>query len=203
MLTVLTLALAMTASHQTSPTVESPVHLRIDQDGGVAPGQLRAAIDEVRRIWSAAGLRVTFGQYEDPAPIGEAVISVRIVGEEWHLGETPILGRTLRVRNGQIPSMFISAPAIRRVLDRAQFRGKSLRELPSALVDKLEAQALGRVLAHELGHLLLRNTDHSERGLMRPSYAPDDLISPFVKPFSLGKDQRPALRAAVASLIGR
>ena len=37
--------------------------------------------------------------------------------------------------------------------------------------DTLFANALGRVLAHELGHLLLRLNGHRDRGLMRPAFS--------------------------------
>ena len=202
MLTTFTLALTVTLSHQPASLVRSSsVHLRLDQDGGVSVSQLRTAIDEVRRIWSAAGLRITFARYADPVPVGEGVISVRIVREEWQRGETPILGRTFHDRHKQSTSIFISASGLQKFLGQAQFRGRSLRQLPSALVGELEARALGRVLAHELGHCLLRDGDHSQRGLMRPSYTPDDLVSAHVQPFSLGLDERLALQRAVARLV--
>jgi hypothetical protein len=36
-------------------------------------------------------------------------------------------------------------------------------------------QALGRVMAHEIGHLLLGTPEHSSAGLMRRLLTPDDL----------------------------
>lgn len=36
-------------------------------------------------------------------------------------------------------------------------------------------QALGRVIAHEIGHLLLGTPEHSSSGLMRRLMSPDDL----------------------------
>jgi len=44
---------------------------------------------------------------------------------------------------------------------------------------------LGRALAHELGHFLLRSRTHSPKGLMRPSQALPDLVSPDRRPFTL------------------
>jgi hypothetical protein len=38
-------------------------------------------------------------------------------------------------------------------------------------------RALGRVLAHEIGHVLLAFNGHGTHGLMRRSYTPGDLIS--------------------------
>ena len=37
------------------------------------------------------------------------------------------------------------------------------------------AVLLGRVAAHELGHLLMRSSAHGRRGLMRPNWTPDEV----------------------------
>ena len=37
------------------------------------------------------------------------------------------------------------------------------------------AVLLGRVAAHELGHLLMRTSAHGRRGLMRPNWTPDEV----------------------------
>ena len=37
------------------------------------------------------------------------------------------------------------------------------------------AVLLGRVAAHELGHLMMRTSSHARRGLMRPNWTPDEI----------------------------
>jgi hypothetical protein len=37
------------------------------------------------------------------------------------------------------------------------------------------AVLLGRVAAHELGHLMMRTPAHARRGLMRPHWTPDEV----------------------------
>jgi hypothetical protein len=37
------------------------------------------------------------------------------------------------------------------------------------------AVLLGRVIAHELGHLLRRTSAHARHGLMRPNWTPDEV----------------------------
>jgi hypothetical protein len=37
------------------------------------------------------------------------------------------------------------------------------------------AVLLGRVAAHELGHLMMRSSAHAHRGLMRPNWTPDEV----------------------------
>jgi hypothetical protein len=62
---------------------------------------------------------------------------------------------------------------LRRLFDEARPVG-SIRAQSAAM---LLARALGRTLAHELGHLLLRSRSHERTGLMRRSFTPDDLAT--------------------------
>jgi hypothetical protein len=55
------------------------------------------------------------------------------------------------------------------------------------------ADILGLVIAHEMGHLLLPYGSHSENGLMRPSWRPEDL--------TLGSQPQPAFTQAQADGI--
>jgi hypothetical protein len=54
--------------------------------------------------------------------------------------------------------------------------GHPFDTLPTTLADTLVARALGRALAHEIGHYLLGTGQHSAHGLMRASFAPQDLL---------------------------
>jgi hypothetical protein len=66
--------------------------------------------------------------------------------------------------------------------------------LPTALADTLLARALGRALAHEIGHYLLGTAEHSSHGLMRASFAPQDLLEDAIGPlYGLSSHERAAL----------
>jgi hypothetical protein len=77
-------------------------------------------------------------------------------------------------RSGPGPFIVLSIRHTRELLGRARMGDRALFELP-ALRERLLPQALGRALAHELGHFLLARRAHSARGLMRPSLRPEDL----------------------------
>jgi hypothetical protein len=47
------------------------------------------------------------------------------------------------------------------------------------------SRALGRVLAHEIGHVLLGPPYHDDEGLMRPAFRPNELADPDRAPFRL------------------
>ena len=69
----------------------------------------------------------------------------------------------------------LAADAARRHLRRVvgDARPMGSRQARSGV---LLARALGRTLAHELGHFLLRARAHTRTGLMRHSFTPDDLV---------------------------
>lgn len=52
----------------------------------------------------------------------------------------------------------------------------------------LYARTVGRVVAHELGHLLLRSIAHRTTGLMRKSFVARDVVSDDSARFALGGD---------------
>jgi hypothetical protein len=55
-------------------------------------------------------------------------------------------------------------------------------------------RALGRVLAHEIGHVLLAAPNHQPHGLMRPHYVPADLVAMERFSFTLSPGEVSRLR---------
>ena len=55
-------------------------------------------------------------------------------------------------------------------------------------------RALGRVLAHELGHVLLAAQEHQRQGLMRPSFSLEDLVAGRRETFTLSPPEVDHLR---------
>jgi hypothetical protein len=63
-------------------------------------------------------------------------------------------------------------------------------------------RALGRVLAHEIGHVLLAVRHHDHAGLMRAVFAPSELGAPDRSPFRLTCDGVGRLRSRIQVLSG-
>ena len=55
-------------------------------------------------------------------------------------------------------------------------------------------RALGRILAHEIGHVLLAMPQHQRHGLMRESYQAMDLVYPLRAQYGLSSDEIARLR---------
>ena len=56
------------------------------------------------------------------------------------------------------------------------------------------AVLLGRAVAHELGHLLLKTNDHSESGLMRANWTPEDIRRNRAEDWLLTEEDAEAIR---------
>jgi hypothetical protein len=68
--------------------------------------------------------------------------------------------------------------------------------------DQAVARALGRVLAHEVGHVLLGLPSyHDHEGLMRASFRSNDLRAFDDKPFRLSDQSLARLRSRIAALL--
>jgi len=63
--------------------------------------------------------------------------------------------------------------------------------------------ALGRVLAHELGHLFLRLNGHRENGLMKPSFSHRALVGKSDRAFRFSEEDLERVRAAIRRLQAR
>ena len=68
--------------------------------------------------------------------------------------------------------------------------------------DRDVARALGRVLAHEIGHILLGASHHYRAGLMRASFRPEELGEPDRTPFRLTCSGVDRLRGRLRALRG-
>lgn len=173
------LALCVIGDLEPEARTPSALHLRIDQDGRLSGDQLRVVVEEIDRVWRAAGVRVSSGRSGDAVPEARTVVSMRILMTPPPIDRQVLGFVTTRVHDEVTPTIFISLTAVRDLIDG------SLRSQAIVVRDRLLAQAIGRVAAHELGHYLFRQRIHDEHGLMRPTYLARDLISPSLKPFRI------------------
>ena len=88
--------------------------------------------------------------------------------------------------------MFVSVSGIVQLLSSADYRGRPLSQRPQAIRDRVIAQAIGRAIAHEIGHFVQQSAQHTPGGLMRPRYSTFDLIGESLEPFGVPDAERPA-----------
>ena len=154
----------------------------------------RAMQDEVARIWQPYD--VTFDWCDmDPAdnvPPETLAVSVRAGGLDASL---PPVGGVVVFATPVRPVTLIRLQiATGRVFAAARVGGRPLGQWPPVVREPYIGLALGRVLAHEIGHYVLATRQHTETGLMRPAFSVDEVVGPHGAGFRLS----PASEALVA-----
>ena len=81
------------------------------------------------------------------------------------------------------------------MMDQARGVIGMVAQMPIAQRDTLLARAMGRALAHELGHYLLASKLHTRRGLMKATLTAVELFMPDQGPFRIDQAQRGAVTA--------
>jgi hypothetical protein len=145
----------------------------IDRVGGFTLNALR---EEATRIWAQHRVSIRWGSELPPATAGYQAVVPLIFDHrkmsEWADGPHDSLART--VFFGRTQTVYVSMDRVWRML-RA-FRS-SIPGIDADTSREIRAGVLmGRVVAHELGHVLLMTVRHSTEGLMRPTFSLRDVI---------------------------
>jgi hypothetical protein len=139
--------------------------------------QVRRFRAEAADVWTLRGVPLCWRDPQNRCAQAGATLHVRIAEEV--PSAAPDGRRTLgwigfSERTGPGPFVVLSLRRVADLLARAERSARRLGELPG-MVERLLPRALGRALAHELGHFLLGRRAHSDRGVMREAFRPEDL----------------------------
>jgi hypothetical protein len=165
---------------------------------------------EASRIWTPAGITFAWARSTPERAIraDDVLVMVReeLAGRphtDLRVGRRHTLGRVILVTPDR-PSQLIelALPAVATSVQGESLFGRPVRGLPAASRNVAVGRALGRVLAHEIGHWLFGRA-HTPDGLMRASIKPRDLvdaIAPALPPAwpSQARDRLQARRRACA-----
>ena len=155
----------------------------VDDEALVSSGAARRTMhDEVNQIWNPYGIRIEWALHfptESSAP-GMIVVLRASPDPLAPLGSVQLVGHTIRRH------IAVSTSALDLFMTRSGIRTSDPRW------EKLRARTLGRVVGHELGHVLLNSPDHTESGLMRKSFGIADIFASDDR-FTLTIDQLTSL----------
>jgi hypothetical protein len=119
----------------------------------------------------------------------------------------PAAGRSERLgailfddQNVPATTLTIEVGAVEATIAHTRWGGRPFDQWPPAWRDALVGRALGRVLAHEIGHYLLASRLHTAEGLMRASFDGDELMRPGRGGFAVAARDLPRLRTRLAGL---
>lgn len=145
---------------------------------------------EVERTWASYG--VTFCWVEGPDRCEGLEVRVRvIIADDVPSLDTaatkPSLGR-IHFRDGEpLGEIELSLAAARRLSAQARLGDRPMAEWPRAIAAGVLPRVLGRGLAHEIGHLVLRSPGHAATGLMASGFTPQDAVWGGASRFTLSK----------------
>ena len=191
------------ASSGTDPAISIALVL----DPRLPPAVGREAVREAAAIWSPYGVRIRVHGTAAPVPDTErpadAILTIRnepvTAGRE--PGGTPFAAMRFLPGGEPEPTIFLFYEALKSVaLERTDVGGLRESSWPPALRDRLAGRVVGRAVAHEIGHWLLRSRTHSDAGLMRAIQPTTGLVAASRGPFALGEEDVARLRIAVRRL---
>ena len=164
------------------------------------PVILESMMKEADAIWAPYGVVIRWMVGSHPEGCASAASSIAVqVDNNGRRGSTarPLtLGMTRRAvsRAGSVP-IRLDYGAVERLLGSltADTLGRVVGRQHLAPADV--GRALGRVLAHEVGHVLLAGPGHRRRGLMRPSFVPSELVDSRRRSYTLSSAEIAAIAA--------
>jgi hypothetical protein len=157
---------------------------------------VRIAVAEAAAIWAPYGLAI-----DRVAPCDAAH------GDTWLLAVDTVRAAApgrVGVRLGAItfgpagapePRITLFLDEVRRFVAGTRVLGAPKYEWPQMLHEQIIGRVVGRVLAHEIGHYVLRTRQHGDAGLMRSIQRSDELAAPSRAGFRLSTTEAAQLRA--------
>jgi len=159
-------------SAQSSGTLVVTMNARFDRSVSSSVTK-SVARQEAAGIWHDYGVEILWDRSAVEPALHFDVVVASAKTERVPSNSFAVLGRTELDHEGEVVGPIrVNYEAIEEVLE--------FRETSSPLLREREmGRALGRVLAHEIGHALLGHPAfHDAEGLMRVSIPVDDLVSP-------------------------
>lgn len=162
------------------------------------PPVVAAAIVEAARLWAPYGVDVRPAPPGGPAPdaVTLTVVAARPTAADRLRAPGALAAIEFDAGGLPRPEIAVYAGDVRDFIAHARVLGASDAQWPRAMREQILGRAVGRVLAHEIGHYVLATRGHAAHGLMRAAQAPDDLVAPNRRGLGLSE-------ADVARLSGR
>jgi len=170
------------------PVSLRPSRIQVDLalDGPPMPPRLAAAaLAEVAHIWTPYGVEIKALRQADAGRRGAVRLAVALAGRLGQDAAGEALGSIQFLGDEPEPAIILYQDAMERLISTVGIFGREYHELPLALCHAILGRVLGRALAHEIGHFLLRSRQHSTAGLMRSDLTAADLVWPDRRPFVL------------------
>jgi len=182
-----TLAVLVVSNPTASEASLAPVRLTVVAETTVTRSFIAETLAEAGAIWREAGIRIEWQRAAAASDLpDDLIVTLERVGSSPADGVAPLGWIRFADADSPEPHIHLSLANVEQLMDRTA----GLHDKPDVMRDVLLSRALGRALAHELGHYLLRSRAHAERGLMRATRPSSDFFAPERNRFALLPDDR-------------
>jgi hypothetical protein len=161
---------------------------------GVTDSLMSRIREEASAIWASAGIAFEWHRVDSEARALEWPLDITVDDRRASVEPGGALGWIMFTDNRPGHSIHLS----RACADDLVRATPGLIDTSLASHEIFVGRALGRALAHELGHYLLQSKAHSSRGLMRRIWNSDDSFGLSRAGLELTTDQRAAVIAYLA-----
>ena len=183
------LALLATLPCESAAPVPTALTIAVHMTHGMSNSIANDALREASAIWKLGGVTLDWHTSSEPPAVGErSTVDVTfddapgsVAGQDVPLGWV-----TLDASGVPEGTIFLSRKNALRLVDTID----EYRERPLKFKERLVARALGRALAHELGHYLTGSKEHSVSGLMKGRRLAHEFFSPACVGFNVTSDER-------------
>jgi hypothetical protein len=192
-----------TADAASHPAASPPMIVTVVTLADVRPSLVTRVLEEADLIWRASGVTFVWRTVPratatrlDPAPAGAGALRI-VIGDGHavsHDGRLPL--GWIEFDDGA-PAKDIHLSYRNAVTFMANSPGVAglITQMPPLEIEIKLARAMGRALAHELGHYLLASKAHTRRGLMQASHTASEFFEYSRRGFSIDAAQRQAIAA--------
>ena len=192
-------ALTASTTLDALPLAVPPITIEVTAAYDIPRALVDGALAEAHAIWRAAGVRLIWNRLPALIP---ATLQVFIGGGLSNPdAETRPLGWiVLDAATTPAPKIYVShANAVQLLLNSRAAVG-SLERMPAAEREMYLARAMGRALAHEIGHYLFGSKLHTRIGLMSAIHGATAFFGPTRATFRITTEQRQLIAARFTSL---
>ena len=206
--TGLAVALASALRAEAAPASLPPVIVSVVEAPGVPGAIVTHLLAEAAEIWRAAGVAFMWDRtaarsaVPDPrTPDTGAVVPSRlrvIVGNDTGVARdhrTPLGWIVFEGDHNPLPEIYLSHWNASKLLAVSRSVVGIVDHMPLMRREQLVGRAMGRALAHELGHYLLASKVHTKRGVLQASRTAGELFAQSRGAFSVDLWQRHTIAA--------
>ena len=201
-------AFAAGATAPASTDTIPPMIVTVTTAADLSPSLVKALLAEADAIWRPSGITLLWQAAARIVRPVEQREAGPFVPNSLHvvIGENRGVGTSSRVPLGWIvfddvtvpeQEIYVSFANARQMMEEARSVVGIIEQMPIMQREILLARAMGRALAHELGHYLLASKAHTERGLMKAIMTASELFMSDSGAFRL----EPAQRRSVAARL--